>query len=520
MKSLQKISIWLLPVLVLLLIFITFSAKQLINLDQSPVKGWSRSIALPIKNMSDQAALYTQTIGNNTRIYGETKKGIVALTVNPAFQTVSSNTISVHPDSGPFWAKNQRLVYIKNGKLIDYKNGKEHTADPQATLLLPLKNRIIYASDKTLKQYIPATGQHKTIAKFDLSINELNKSANNNDFSVATNQDKLTKVYYFKNMNGSYKKYFVHSFNDQSSYNGFLFSVKGNTLHFIYSRTTYANGATTNYFVTDVPIKSLNGTSRKLNENIITIYKGANHDLVQSPNDVGYSVINGQDRLIFSAAGSLSYKHDGQIIYTAPLNGTIATAVPHSTNSLSIRPIVIHPGQIAWLGFDSNETYQLFSASTNAKATADSLAVTKGDIGNATSNALILMSINILIIFYAFLYTLPAFVYYFSCYFIRPYAVENGSRVVWWGTYIIYFAFQFVFLFNFLVPKLIDSKLPAYLHFPGSAYLAALILSLISWAITRFAKTEFWEPLPTLFYYVAINTIFITMFLGGYTFPT
>ena len=512
MKLLKRISVWLLPLLILLLVSGLFILKQLHNIETLPTKGWSRSIPLPMDHMDDQAKLFTQKQGGSVTIYGKTSKGISEVSLSPSFHVDATKTYPVHPDSERVWGKGQTLIYIKNGKLIQYHHGTAKALASHVSNFLPFEDQIIYLSDNTLMKLNPSTGAVKKIGSFNLPVSELNKSANNQDFVASVSQGSMVKVYYFKKEGNDYHKALLHTFNEPSvQYSGFLFSVKPDSIQLLYSRTSYGGGSSTTNFVAEINKKSW--TTKQY-----SVYTAASHDPLQNLNDLNYSVINGKDILTFADNGTLSYHHTGQIVYTAPLNGNIALASPHSTNNLSIKPAQINADLIVWLGYEKGNSYQLYAASTNDQAIAKSLNTTKQDIGQAVSNGLMLLSINFFVIFVAFAYALLAIVYYFICYFVNTSAVDNNARFVRVGTYFVFFVSQFLFLYTFLIPKLIVPNLPGYLSFSGSAYIFAVVSALITGLITRYVKTEYWEMFPEIIYFIIVDTLFITFLFGAYTF--
>ncbi len=161
MNLFRKISVWFLPLIVLIIIFGLFTLKQLNNLETPPSKNWSRSIPLPMKDMTDSAKLFTQKRGSNTAIYAVTKKGISEVEVSPSMDILTNHTYPVHPDNDGIWAKGSTLIYIKNGKLTEYTKGHTKILDSHAAQLMPADNdHIIYSSGPIVKEADPATGRY------------------------------------------------------------------------------------------------------------------------------------------------------------------------------------------------------------------------------------------------------------------------------------------------------------------------------------------------------------------------
>lgn len=518
MNLLRRISVWLLPLLILIVIVGLFTLKQLHNLETPPTKGWSRSIPLPMKHLSDQAKLFAQKQDTNTSIYGVTKKGISQVTISPSMHVLSHHLYPVQPDSEQIWANGQTFIYIKNGKLIQDTNGQKKTLDAHAEKMMPGNGKIIYTSGHSLKEASPETGETRTLDSFDLPFSELVPSANNQDFLVTLNQDKKTKVYYYEKKSGGYQKSLLHTFDEPSSrYSGFLFSATQDSVHLLFAKTSYSSGISTTYYTANLSKTSIEAGTPVWSPKHFDVYTADTHEPIQEIKDLSYSVIDGKDVLAFASGGSLSFHHDGQVIYTAVLNNTVALATRHSTNDLSIQPKKINASLIIWLGYQKNNNYQLYAATSNEAAIAESVKATQHDIGQAISNALILLSVNFFAIFFALIYALFAIVYYFICYFAKASAVENGARFVRWGTYLVFFISQIIFLYDFLVPKLLPSSLPVYLDFPGSPYIFAVITAIVAGLITRFVKTEYWEMFAEIIYFIIIDTLFIVLLFGGYT---
>ncbi len=245
-----------------------------------------------------------------------------------------------------------------------------------------------------------------------------------------------------------------------------MFSVTPNSVHLLYSKTTYSSTITTTYMMSDVSAHAIAAGKPEWSEHHFDVYTADGHEPIQELNDLSYTVINGKDKITFASQGTLSFHHDGQVVYSAILNNNgTALAERHSTNNQSIKPKELSNNLIIWLGYQKANHYQLYAASTNAKAIAKSIKATQHDIGQAISNALIILSVNIFAVFFALIYSLIALLFYFICYFAKTTAVENGAPFVRWGTYIIFFISQFIYLYDFLIPKLIPSELPFYLNF-------------------------------------------------------
>ncbi|MBM6616833.1 hypothetical protein [Bacillus suaedaesalsae] len=500
---------------ILLLIFVL--AVQFFNFLESEQnsnhESWSRSVNLELE--TDNRSPLMVTTDEGIDLYTSNNGIIQHQTVKPDLTLQKQTDIKAPIGSqDSFWTNGSDVMYAKNNTLTVL------TASGESKILLEgvqqfkaNESLAVAVTDNEIFTINTKTFEPVKLSNLAGKVEDLVVTLDTNSFVTATNADAsiLTfTLYQFAQSKWSVTELFQYDTN-LDSYAGVDYSIIDGTLHIIYTSTSRKGGGDLQIanFYAKAPLASLPG---ELAFNKLKIYDGEN----QLPLIKNFNIVKMDEKvnLLFASTNEVNDRELTNV-FKAELDKEKWTASRIGTSDLqSSKPVMVGEGLITWLDFDAKkDIYYVMGASTNEKAIASSLELTKTDYVHAVSRTIFSLSGALIFLAVSFLVLIPPTVLLIGMNYFNVY---NKTRFMWMAI-ASYFITQFYFIQRFFDSPSISFG-PFFINFSYSQFILPLVTAALAFLLYFLVRNKEWSEEVNVVYIVSLHMFMMVIMVGPFVF--
>ncbi|OEF99439.1 hypothetical protein BHF71_09005 [Vulcanibacillus modesticaldus] len=484
-----------------------------------PDTNWSRDVTLPMTTMN--ALPFVREDANGVHIYGKEGRRVKHLVLKDGLRVKMESSIEIDlPPLKPFWAKNERLVYIKDGELFLFSEGIEKSLYQNVNGMVAKEDLVIFWQDTNLfkldAQDFSVIPIGSTNDRIDSVIINQDSPAN---FIVITKSDmnRIQLTFYRLKDNNTYNQISLLTMTEYpgEKITGFQFVSNEKEIDIIYTTYSVKQGVVTyRAYFTKAMLNNLSDIPPFTNIEVIDEQYMVK---LKNPKHIQLSLEDDVPTILLAVNGYLTPKKRAVNIYEAKnIDGKWVANKRSKTARMSVRPFWLDYGNILWLDFISTKEYQLKGSSTNPITIEESQRINYNDWMNALANTLLSLTASLVIILNSILWMVPTAFFITVISFIDITLLERDVKWIKKTAIILYLTTQ-LFVVKGIFSATFNVFAPSFLAFRGNSFIIPLGLAVVTYMITKYAKNDDWEPIHEISYFMLVNVWLFTILIGPYT---
>ncbi len=507
-------------ILPLILTFISIIMIITINLHSEtnlPSEGWSREIQIPLLTSNSKPLFYGNEDGY--QIYAYSEQGITHLTVDNSVKISNESIIDVKvPPFKPFWTEGQNVVFINDNQLILSNGQSEQSLFENVDGLAVHKDLILFWHKNKLYQ----------VSTKDFSVTSLWETEHPIE-SIVINQNSPSSFLVVTTPDASHFQFNLYQVNTTGALQiSPLYTLTEYTGETVKDFKFVANDQKINIIYTTYSVKQGNVIDRayftqmnldQLDQEAVFQQIEIHTDsrfTIKNPKYIHLYQYNDETNILFSALSFITPKKSGVNIYEAAYrNGKWVAEKRSKTTNMSVQPIWLNKDNILWLDYIANKEYQLMGTSTDPVTIKESQAIHSADVANAISDALLSLSVSLIVIFNALVWLIPSTIFIVTLLFFDINKVEKNTPWVKHTAIFIYLLTQLL-----MMGKIFNNHFaniaPPYFIFPYNFIIIPILIGGLSYLIVGYGKGHDWDSIKEVIYYIGVNIWIVTIFLGPY----
>ncbi|MFC4619929.1 hypothetical protein ACFO4N_14545 [Camelliibacillus cellulosilyticus] len=522
MKKIKKFSVWCIPILLVIILFLLVWAHYLTNERQLPAAGWSRTVHFNIQSAFKTP--YTYTDDQGLHFYASKGKSIALTNLNDQLKITKKTTFQGKGDvQRIIWGRENTFIYKADRNLYIHQNGKDRllAKDVEETGYLT-NETVLYSKSDDL--YAMALDSGKvTKAHYAAPIAAIAVDDAGNQV-IVTQDEQQQFLFYFRpnkaDPRGTPKPFAIILGSAHASISNLQIKYNGKTLVMAYTQQVIQQGTSYyNYFLELKNSDLFPDKPADLKARPIEFHMADGSGTIGNAMDLNLSYKNNKPTLLFSAQGPRSLRESSINIYEAQQNGQGQWVAERRSTSVvpSQKPVRLNANTLLWLDYISNDRYQMSAASTNQTVIQQSLAMNRQDLSQSLSDAVMSLGRGMMFLLLVVTCAAPAVLIYGIVAFVK---IEWIEREVQWVKYVIGLIFliaQYILISHFS-NALFQLYAPGYLTFRFSEYVIPTLIAVGMWLLTRWVKTKDWSMITELLYFMLLFIITEVFLYGPYFF--
>ncbi|APC47838.1 hypothetical protein BME96_06485 [Virgibacillus halodenitrificans] len=515
----RKHFFWMLPVIVVLAGIVSLVVQNLQTATEPPEKGWSR--ALPIgSTMLNKFPVIRQTEEGNIIIPSYENEALVTKTFDEEFTLLEQQEVSIPITK---WTQ----VYVKDEHVIyhDYYhiyNKDQEKIVSDVSQFYPMKDSILYIKENKLFQLNPATKESTELMKLPKNTEEISPYENEEGLFFMTEQSennlvhatiyKVNDMQATRVVEGDLELAPGHA-SEQTA-----FAVRNNEVVLIIQAIQKSTQGSPEFFTYLAMTENSN-----FGENAITKLRFEDPISGSDLQEIGTVNIRfNKDipSLVFQANGFSRTKFMGDKafnIYTAKLKDGKVTEVHRKSNTpdVSNKPVWVDENTIAWLEASSGHK-DMFISSGSQAIIEKANGISSDDWLRILGKTGGMLSISLLTFLISGIWYIWPILFIVIMHFWKSRKVQKDPSWIFFTGIAIYMLAVLLFKSQYFVPA-IAAKAPAYLTFPGSAYVYIILFGIVAYVSAQSTKnTRQWAGTARISLFIGAHILMIAAVFGPY----
>ena len=501
-----------LPIVILLALFSLFYFYNLNVATALPDDGWGRATQMDGASTYPMQQ-YSFVEGDKIHTYVPGDKDLRYNVSDENYKKVDESIIPVDADiNTPIWGDGQHILYLQDGNLQLYDNGKSAIIDEGVVSFYPGEEEILYWKEKEVFTYKASDNKSSLLITMKDPISHV--AAANGDDSVLISTNPTPQDYQFHLYIGKDLLELISwsSFNSASVEN-ILYDSNGQEGSILIESFNMSQGERTNmanlitFTHKDMEVS---GNKQMLFADSRTGAKLAN------PRYFNLRYLDGKREFLFVSEGQREGKKTGYNVYYANATQEGQWIGMRRSTSLetSLNPRWAGDSHILWQTFDGKE-YHTFGTYNGNEYVESTMAKTKDDYRTAMYDFISGIFSSFVMIFFGFVWVIPLIIFYAVLTFVRRDDFETDKNWAEPAGVIIYIV-TVVFVFNNVLSERLFSLAPAYLTFPYSMVVWPLVIGVVSYFLYKYVTDKDIGLYAGISYYIGLNILMMTGLFGPY----
>jgi hypothetical protein len=514
LRNFKKIRI---PVLLIMFSFLLISLLIHHNykLERTlPSEGWSRSIPFPETVGMSPSIAYQD--GEISHVYNHDDEQVFHYIVDEGLEIKKLSRYPVKiPANAPFWAKENQLLFYRNGEIIFFDGVEERVLIQDVNGMSANQNNIIYWNENELFSLNSKNLSGKSVGQIEHKIDNVILNDQATSFLVVSDRESLNlKLTFFKETDGIYQPIEITTISEAGVEDVTGFSLIGDNHKIGIMYTTYSTAQHKLNYRAYYGEVTLDEKKIEPNFKEMLFYVEGSYERLRKPRYVTMTLKGNVPTVLLSAEGTTIGKRRNENIYAAVQEKDKWITNRRSTNQgVSVNPIFLNTDANLWQNF-SNEEYTIMASSKHVEAISKSKVITKEDWENIFSYTVSGIFTGLLILFFSILWIVIPFLFLVIINFINDELLEKKwVELVSYGLFLVT---QLLFsqkLFNHSV----YTYAPDYITFPGSFIVIPVLIAAIAYLLLKSGTNPEWSIYKRVLYFIGMDVLFIILLIGPYT---
>ncbi|MBA2175757.1 hypothetical protein H0266_12720 [Halobacillus locisalis] len=519
MKQLKKSSVWLAPVIIILIGIGILFMENYAQVTEPPSDGWSRELQVGMTPNVSEPYLSADDSGNWSIAY-ITEDGVRQHTYDRQFEQISETSFDIPVNQyTQIFLGEDAFIYSDYYALYNGDNSEEIT-DIQK--FYPLADTAYYRKDNVIYHLDPSTLGSEQILTVDSENTEVIIEQKNEETHILTNTIDQT---------GNHLTFYTVSGNEATEKGAAVFTLTGTEevqdIQFALDDNSYAllvktlqkqsmSGKVSNqYYYSEATLGDAPDLQR------IQFQDPHGGMALQEISDVEMQWTEQGASILFKAFGSTNTRFREPLqfnIYTATLSSSGPLDVKRLSNtpSSSVEPNWINPNTVLWIDRGNSEEHRVLVSSSNSTIIAEAKQLTMPAFLQSLGKTMGMLSTGMFAVVISLLWFIWPLLFLCVVMFTNSRAMDQDRSWVFYIGALIYIGAA-VILNDLMFSSRGMLNAPAYLNFTGSAFIYLLGFALLSYAILKAGLSiRKWSPSIQLTYFIGIHVICITIFFGPY----
>lgn len=519
MKQLKKSSVWLAPVMIILIGIGILFMENYTQVTEPPSDGWSRELQVGMTPNVSEPYLSMNDSGNWSIAY-ITEDGVRQNTYDQQFEQVSETSFDIPVNKyTQIFLNEDTFIYSDYYSLYKGDTGEKIT-DIQK--FYPLADAAYYRKDNVIYHLNPSTLESEQILTVDsentevlieqkneetqILTNTINQSGNHLTFYTVSEKEATEKGKADFTLTGTEEVQDI-----RFALNGDSYSLLVKTLQ----KQSMSGKVSNNYYYAEAPL----GSAPTLQN--VQFQDPHGGMALQEISDVEMQWNEQGASILFKAFGSTNTRFREPLqfnVYTATLSSSGPLNVKRLSNTpnSSVEPSWINPNTVLWIDRGNSEEHRVLVSSSESSIITEAKQVTMPVFLQTLGKTMGMLSTGMFAVVISLLWFIWPLLFLCVVMFTNSRAMDQDRSWVFYVGALIYIGAA-VIMNDLMFSSQGMARAPEYLNFTGSSFIYLLGFALLSYVILKVGLSiRKWSPSIQLTYFIGIHVICITIFFGPY----
>ncbi len=502
----------LLPIVILLALFSLYYFYNLNLATALPDDGWGR--ATKINGASSYPMQqYSFIEDDRIHVYLPGDKEVRYTISDESYKSIEETVIPIDADiNTPIWGDGKSVLYLQDGNLHLYENGKTAIIDEGVESFSPDDERILYWKEREVYVYKTDDEQSSLLTTMEEPISHIVPAEGDNSLIISTKPGPQDYQFYLMK-DEELKKITSWSSSNSATVEDILYDSNGREGSILIESFKMSQGNRTNM----ATLMTFSFKDMKLTEKEQMFFvDGSNGAKLANPRYVNLRYLDGQREFLFVSEGQREGKKSGYNVYytNAQEDGSWVGMRRSTTLESSLNPYWAGESHILWQAFDG-KAYETFGTFDGEKYVQSTMEKTKADYRTAMYDFISGIFSSFVMVFFGFVWVIPLIIFYSIMMFIRRDDFETNKTWVEPVGILIYVG-TVVFVFNSVLSDRVFSMAPEYLTFPYGMIIWPLVIGAVSYLLYKLVTDKDMGLFAGISYYIGLNILMMAGLYGPY----